>query len=137
MFDPFIQIQQDYSELETAYLISQLNGTALSVSKDNQDVDLVQVAFDSIRTIISYADAAIARCQTFTFGFGSTGLIAALNSYIDGIANTYSHALLNSVGSSKGDSNSDWGRFQLGLRMLGICSTLVQKFQEVDNNTRR
>ncbi|TPX44946.1 hypothetical protein SeLEV6574_g04188 [Synchytrium endobioticum] len=137
MYEPFLPVQQDYANRELASLLNQLKLTVSSLTTNNPDVQLVQSAFDCVRPLIVYTESAIARCQAFTFGFGSAGLLEALNAYIEKIAALYNTAILKNIGSNSSDANSEWNQFQVGLRVLGICCTLVLRFHEVDSNVRR
>ncbi|TPX34644.1 hypothetical protein SmJEL517_g02687 [Synchytrium microbalum] len=132
MFEPFLQIQQDYSIRESALLMSQLSATTSTFTK-SRDVEIVQPAFDAIRPLVSHIEAAITRCRAFTFGFGVKGLVDAVNSYIERIASVYTNAVLKYLGGA----DSEWGQFQVGLRVLGICCTLLQRLSELEPGIRR
>jgi hypothetical protein len=135
LYEPFLDLQMAYPSLERKYLAHQLRySPALSGPASRSSGDIARLLAEQSIAAISTAEEAINRCIAFTHGFGSKGLIDALNSFFEGFLDSQ-HDLLeradNGGSGKKGKdeldfdgldyTTEDWGSFQTGLHVLTTC----------------
>jgi hypothetical protein len=125
-----------YPSLERKYLAHQLRfSPSLSGPSSRSSGDIARLLSELSLAAVSTAEEAINRCIAFTHGFGSKGLIDALNTFFEGFLDSQ-HDLLekaDNAGSGKKAgrdeldldgldyTTEDWGSFQTGLHVLSTC----------------
>ncbi|KAJ3033828.1 hypothetical protein HDV00_005793 [Rhizophlyctis rosea] len=159
LFEPFLPFQLEYTSYELKYLCS-LAGSVLPGSKKYDHVETARMMADSVPKVFAYADAAVVRCRQFTLGYGLVGLVDCLNQYITHIVDKYI-ALLADIRSDTGSHDvevaggenddedddydlgkgmlgrQDWGHFQAGIRILGMCPVMRRRVVGLPGVLRR
>jgi hypothetical protein len=136
LYEPFLDLQMAYPSLERKYLAHQLRfSPSLSGPSSRSSGDIARLLSELSLAAVSTAEEAINRCIAFTHGFGSKGLIDALNTFFEGFLDSQ-HDLLekaDNAGSGKKAgrdeldldgldyTTEDWGSFQTGLHVLSTC----------------
>ncbi|ORY24129.1 Golgi complex component 7-domain-containing protein [Naematelia encephala] len=141
LYEPFLDFQASYANLERRYLSQQLkydpslNATSSSRGKD----DASRLLMERATAAFGLAEEAIKRCLAFTHGYGSPGLLDALNAFFSGFLESNQTFILDLAGRSAGlksgaadeldfegldYSTEDWGTFQLGLHILETCRSV-------------
>ncbi len=79
--EPFLEHQSDYWEVRTSLLDGVLQTSSLPAT--NRWADQRERAFrERAVDVLSAAEEAIARCQAFTSGYGSVGLVHAVDGFL-------------------------------------------------------
>ncbi|KAI9104586.1 oligomeric Golgi complex subunit 7 [Phlyctochytrium arcticum] len=149
VFEPFSSFQQAYDKHERNYLMF-TSASFFASSKRSDYMESTRVMADSVPRVFSLADSAVARCRIFTNGFGTALLVDSLNEYFAATFDRYIaivNQLRTDIGLDKSDltvsiapeddednefragegERQEWGNFQVGLRLLGLCSTVHAK----------
>jgi hypothetical protein len=148
LYEPFLDLQMSYSSLERKYLAHQLRFSPdLSGPSTRSSGDIARRLSELSAAAVSTAEEAIKRCTSFTHGYGSKGLVDALNTFFEGFLDAQ-HDLLEKAdndGSGKDAgrdeldldgldySTEDWGGFQTGLHVLTTCKDVrdrISTFEE-------
>ncbi|KAI8822483.1 oligomeric Golgi complex subunit 7 [Fimicolochytrium jonesii] len=155
VFEPFLAYQQRYGQLERNHLLAS-TATILRFGKGNS-LEATRLMNESVPKAITLAESAWARCRQFTSGFGHADLVEALDEHFVAIMRRYGtllHQLRGDVGLTgqstissedeepgefrSGDfGNQEWGRFQIGLKVLGLCSLFQKKLLTFERTLRR
>ncbi|TPX58703.1 hypothetical protein PhCBS80983_g02928 [Powellomyces hirtus] len=155
-FEMFLTFQQRYGQLERNYLLS-LASSMLALGRNADYMEITRVMGDSVSKVFGYGEAAVARCRQFTNAFGAADLVGALDEYftnVFGRYNTILQSLRGEVGLSstehKGSDEDDgyefgsgelgrqeWGNFQVGLKVLGLCTVLQKRLEGFDRFVAR
>ena len=133
LFQPFVDFQVDYETLERRLLDDILNEI---ISADRAwDSDRARTLRERSVDVFSAAEESVARCISFTQGYGAVGLLNALNDFFRSFIDMWT-AEISRVqrvsGSRQGPSTSasvgeledldytdeDWANFQLALHLL-------------------
>jgi hypothetical protein len=149
LYEPFLDLQMSYPSLERKYLAHQLRfNPSFNITSSRSIDNVARLLAERATAAISTAEEAITRCLSLTHGYGSKGLVDALNSFFEGFFDTQ-HDLLDraddGASSSKAGnkdeldfegldySTEDWGSFQTGLHVLTTCKDVrdrVRAFEE-------
>lgn len=149
LYEPFLDLQMAYPSLERKYLAHQLRFNPAFIGAFSRSTDnIARLLAERASIAISTAEEAITRCVSFTHGYGSKGLVDALNSFFEGFFDTL-HDLLEKAddgGSSKPTGNDeldfdgldysteDWGSFQTGLHVLTTCKEVRDRTSAFEEN---
>ena len=144
LFQPFLSFQIDYGTQESNLLEYSLRQIMTkNTSEKVQERRLKERAV----TVVSTAEESLSRCDAFTYGYGSTGLVQALDnffkSFIEGWADDIRLETRNADSRShdvaSGDELSDldytaqdWSDFQLLLHLLSstrVVFELISTFE--------
>ncbi|KAI0826992.1 Golgi complex component 7-domain-containing protein [Trametes gibbosa] len=141
LFEPFVDFQVDYAALETRYLQDALK--AALAADSHARVDHARLLRERAVDIFGVAEEAIARCMTFTHGYGALGLIRA----VDRLFSTFTDASKVEIlerrsgqsgqtltASASGEDLSDldytaedWADIQALLHFLEAVRTLLDR----------
>ncbi|TPX71472.1 hypothetical protein SpCBS45565_g01108 [Spizellomyces sp. 'palustris'] len=159
VFEPFVAFQQGYDKHERNYLLF-ASSTILALDKKTDYMELARVMTESVAKLFSFAEASVGRCRLFTTGFGAGGLVDALNDYFAAVFDRYGNLvqqLRGDVGLDRGAlqhtstelddddvynfgsgelGRQEWGNFQVGLRLLGLCSAINKRLMGFDRVLR-
>lgn len=144
LYEPFLDMQMAYPSLERKYLAHQLRfSPALSGPSTRSSADIARLLSERSVAAISIAEEAIGRCLAFTRGFGSKGLVDALNSFFEGFLDAQHDVLEKADNGGAGKkaasgadeldfegldySSEDWGSFQTGLHVLSTCKDVCDR----------
>ncbi|KAJ3145735.1 hypothetical protein HDU86_000829 [Geranomyces michiganensis] len=149
-FDAFLAYQQRYGQLERDYLV-RLANNLLTAERTSDYMEITRAMADSAPKLITYAEAAVMRCRVFTAGFGAAALVSAIDGFFTEAFARYEALLIQLRGEiglataereGAADSGSlvstdefgggelgrqEWGNFQVGLKVLGVCGTLRKR----------
>jgi hypothetical protein len=148
LYEPFLDLQMAYPSLERKYLAHQLRfSPSLSGPSSRSSGDIARLLSELSLAAVSIAEEAINRCIAFTHGFGSKGLIDALNTFFEGYLDAQ-HDLLekadNAVSGKKAGrdeldldgldyTTEDWGSFQTGLHVLTTCKDVRDRISAFED----
>jgi hypothetical protein len=137
-----------YTSLERKYLAHQLRfSPSLSGPASRSSGDIARLLSDLTVAAVSTAEEAVSRCTSFTHGFGSKGLVDALNTFFEGFLDAQ-HDLLEKAdidgpGKKAGKdeldfdgldyTTEDWGSFQTGLHVLTTCKDVLDRLSSFEN----
>ncbi|OCF33960.1 hypothetical protein I316_04306 [Kwoniella heveanensis BCC8398] len=122
LYEPFLDLQSTYATLERRYLEHLLrvdpslqpgSGATLSSSSGK---DLSRSLVEKTTVVLAKGEEAISRCLAFTKGYGSLGLISALEAFISTFfanSQTVLHDELRAQTQSKGSKNGSRERDDL------------------------
>ena len=142
LFEPFLDLQSSYSSLERRYLSYLLKHDALLNSSSGTRPE--KILSDRTVTVFDIADDAIARCMAFTHGYGATGLVDALDGFLESFLIGNQDSILDSAKRSSSNksnapdeldfegldySTEEWGTFQIGLHILEACRDVREKLE--------
>lgn len=136
-----------YPSLERKYLSHQLRyGPALGGPSTRSSADIARSLSERSLVAITTAEEAINRCLAFTHGYGSKGLVDALNSFFEGFLDSQ-HDMLEKADSGGGGKKTaadeldfegldytteDWGSFQTGLHVLSTCKDVRDRISSFE-----
>jgi predicted transcriptional regulator len=141
LFQPFVDLQVDYETLERRLLDDALNEI---ISADRMlESDRARILRERSVDVFSVAEESVGRCISFTHGYGTIGLVHALNgffrSFIDMWTADISHTRRGGdtkagpSAASIGDledldyTDEDWANFQLALHLLASARVLYER----------
>ncbi|EIM80082.1 uncharacterized protein STEHIDRAFT_126071 [Stereum hirsutum FP-91666 SS1] len=142
LFEPFLEYQTEYGNLEQQLLESSLQ--EVSKSRDvREDVssDRARALREQSVEVFSVAEEGLGRVTAFTHGYGILGLIRAVDQLVQNfIAQTRNVVSDPSASSSKTISSSasgdladldytldDWSNIQMWLHLLGAFRTILDR----------
>lgn len=153
LYEPFLDLQTAYPSLERRYLSHQLRFDPLLIGPSSRNADDVARQL-SERSLAAFnlAEAALARCTSFTHGYGAKGLVDGLNSFLEGFLDSQ-HDLLEKAGTASTKQSSaagrdeldfegldytteDWGSFQVGLHVLSACREIGDRLSAFESKLR-
>ncbi|KAJ3012538.1 hypothetical protein HKX48_006218 [Thoreauomyces humboldtii] len=158
-FDAFSGFQQRYGQLELNYLLF-LSSAQLKLGRNSDYAEITRLMSESVTKIWSFGEGATSRCRLFTTGFGTADLISTLDEYLVSVFTRYGALLLNlraGLGLARPEDDAmhpddpgnghdlgtrdlgrqEWGNFQVGLKVLGLCHALTQRLESFDRLVRR
>ncbi|WWD21870.1 hypothetical protein CI109_106358 [Kwoniella shandongensis] len=152
LYEPFLDLQSTYATLERRYLESVLRSDPALQSRASSGKDEARALLDRTTALFAKADEAIVRCHTFTHGYGSLGLLSALEAYVSTFLDNEQKAMLDMAKSQDGTGKSkerdeldfdgldysteDWGSFQMGLHILESCRDVAGKLEAFEKRLR-
>ncbi|KII83859.1 hypothetical protein PLICRDRAFT_47054 [Plicaturopsis crispa FD-325 SS-3] len=140
LFHPFLDFQVDYPALEL-HLLSDLLRDISSADSKGASVDRARLLREKSVDVFSAAEEALGRCTAFTHGYGSVGVVNAvdqllrmfLDEWTTGITAEHpsSSALADpSSGEDLSDldySQKDWSRIQSYLHLLAAARAFFDR----------
>ncbi|KAG6866714.1 hypothetical protein C0991_011373 [Blastosporella zonata] len=150
LFQPFLDFQNDYGSLERRLLESALHKI---ISNDDKvpDADRARLLRERAVDAIAAAEESLARCTAFTHGYGSVGLVLALDNFFQlfidvwtayvrqGTRNTTSQSQYLNSGDDLSDmdySSQDWSDFQLSLHLLSSARAVYDRISAFEAKLR-
>ncbi|KAI8807162.1 oligomeric Golgi complex subunit 7 [Cladochytrium replicatum] len=145
LYEPFVPFQQDYAHYEKQSLLVQLQTlTPVSLS---DPIDLTGSLAEEFPWVFSAAEGAIARCNNFTFGLASPGLLSTLSDFFLEVHSRYTNAIvtlrqllnLEEIGHEQSyDDHSlsadlAWTNFQPALKFLAIAAAMFQRLESFES----
>ncbi|KAJ3188881.1 hypothetical protein HDU85_004595 [Gaertneriomyces sp. JEL0708] len=149
IFEAFLPFQQSYGEWEERHLLAILPAS-LPNAAGHEPTDSAREMEDSVAKVFTAAEASLTRCKYLTLGFGVSDLLVALRTYLARAMNGYQQYLeevytsitaqrqKNADGHATyrasndvdfGMETQEWNDFQVGLKLLGVCSTVERKLE--------
>ncbi|KAJ3175889.1 hypothetical protein HDU87_005719 [Geranomyces variabilis] len=161
-FDAFLAYQQRYGQLEQDHLVFLANNL-LAAERTSDYMEITRAMADSAPKLTTCAEAALLRCRVFTAGFGTAELVSALDEFFTAAFARYDALLLRlrgeiglatteqeraaDFGSSTLVSTDEfgggelgrqeWGNFQVGLKVLGVCGALRKRLDTFEQAASR
>ena len=152
LFQPFLDFQTDYAALERRYLDHSLLETISSDTRDKiQASDRPRLFRERAVDVFGIAENSMARCKTFTYGYGAVGLIQALDgffqSFIDMWTVDLQTASSNQSSVSRGSVSDnelsdldytaqDWSNIQLSLHFLSSARVVSDRLANFETKLR-
>ncbi|KAF8650410.1 hypothetical protein AX16_005217 [Volvariella volvacea WC 439] len=138
LFQPFLDFQTDYESLERRILDA---GARALVVNDVGKTDPARLLKERAVDIFVIAEESMSRCQAFTYGYGSVGLVKALDKFlqsfirgwIDIIQPGSSFAPTSRSTASDGElvdmdyTVQDWSRFQTTVHVLASARVVFER----------
>lgn len=150
VFEPFISFHNDYGKLEKEYLLSLLRRD-VKIRNSGPAINVARTLADNVGLIYGMAEAALSRCLSFTHGYGTVGLLDALNalfesfiadceSFLDGLReDTLAQEPQTPLDDDDFDfddpQQEDWANFQVGLRLLRLCWGMMDRLKPFETRT--
>lgn len=152
LFQPFIDYQVDYASLERHFLEQSLCEIITSDNRERvQLIDRSRLFRERAVDIFGVAEGSMARCEAFTHGYGSFGLVQALDGFFQSFIDMWtadvqtesqnpSSIIKGSV--SDGDlsdldyTEQDWSDIQLSLHLLASARTVVDRMTSFETKVR-
>ncbi|WWD08196.1 hypothetical protein V865_006307 [Kwoniella europaea PYCC6329] len=162
LYEPFLDLQSTYATLERRYLEHiirtdpSLSSSGASSSRSSGK-DIAKTLIDRVNVLFTRSEESTTRCKEFTHGYGSLGLLSALEAGLSTFLSDQQKSMIEQLrlssggnqksrngGGSKDDldfefegldsySTEDWSSFQLGLHILESCkeiSTKLNRFED-------
>ena len=152
LFQPFLDYQVDYASLERRFLEQSLGEIITSDNRDRvQAIDRPRLFRERAVDIFGVAEGSMARCEAFTHGYGSFGLVQALDGFFQSFIDmwtanvqTESQNLSSLIKSSVSDGDlsdldytaQDWSDIQLSLHLLASARTVVDRMATFETKVR-
>ncbi|KAG2015445.1 hypothetical protein CC2G_008718 [Coprinopsis cinerea AmutBmut pab1-1] len=151
LFQPFLDLQVDYSSLERRFLDHSLLEIISSDTRDNiQDLERARLFRERAVDIVGIAEGSMVRCKSFTHGYGSAGLVQALDGFFASFVDSWTAELGSQPSSSQNYAPSsseldladldysakDWSAIQLMLHMLGSARTVSDRVTTFETKLR-
>jgi hypothetical protein len=152
LFQPFLDYQVDYASLERRFLEQSLYEIITSDNRERvQVIDRSRLFRERAVDIFGVAEGSMARCEAFTHGYGSFGLVQALDGFFQSFIDMWtadvqteyqnpSSLIKSSV--SDGDLSDldytvqDWSDIQLSLHLLASARTVVDRMTTFETKVR-
>ncbi|EKC98105.1 hypothetical protein A1Q2_07651 [Trichosporon asahii var. asahii CBS 8904] len=145
IYEPFLDLQSSYPALEKRYLRHLLKHDPALTRPANRD-NPARTLNERAAVVFGFAEDAIGRCVAFTHGYGTRGLIDALNDLVRAFLENNGDILdsakrvSNGTGDGKDDlglegldySTEDWGAFQVALHVLEACRGIRDKLSQFE-----
>ncbi|KAF8813790.1 hypothetical protein BYT27DRAFT_7206569 [Phlegmacium glaucopus] len=152
LFQPFLDYQVDYASLERRFLEQSLCEVITSDNRERvQAIDRPRLFRERAVDIFGIAEGSMARCEAFTHGYGSFGLVQALDGFFQSFINmwtadvqTESQNPSSLIKSSVSDGDlsdldytaQDWSDIQLSLHLLASARTIVDRMVAFETKVR-
>lgn len=152
LFQPFLDFQTDYGSLERRFLDHSLLNI---ISRDTRDKvassDRPRLFRERAVDIFGLAENSMGRCKSFTCGYGSVGLLQALDGFFQSFVdmwtadiqtNSFNQGSLtkNSVSDSELSdldyTPQDWSTIQLSLHLLSSAKTVSDRLAIFETKLR-
>ncbi|KAG6920297.1 hypothetical protein DXG01_005066 [Tephrocybe rancida] len=150
LFQPFLDFQNEYGLLERRLLESSLHKI---ISNDDRvpDTDRARLLRERAVDVIAVAEESLARCTAFTHGYGSVGLVLALDNFLQSFIDVWTadvrmetrKTATQSQHPSSGDdlsdmdySSQDWADFQLSLHLLSSARAVYERISTFEGKLR-
>jgi hypothetical protein len=151
LFEPFLDWQAEYYELESRYLDTYSQSVRLKAS-DGSGVS--RELWDACLAHFAMAEEALRRCVALTHGYGAVGFVEAVDGVFSRFLSDARDTLISSSHRKIMDANgrllseeevdlegldytaSDWATFELGLKMLQTCRSLSERIPVFEHKVR-
>lgn len=143
LFQPFLNFQTDYGSLERRFLDHSLLEIISNDTRDNVSLsDRPRLFRERAVDIFAIAEGGMTRCKSFTYGYGSVGLLQALDGFFQSFIDSwtadiqtelYNSASLAKVSASDNELSDldytaqDWSSIQLSLHLLASARTVSDR----------
>jgi hypothetical protein len=160
LFEPFLDWQAEYAELESRYL--ETYSHALRVLPSTASADGSRELWEACSVHFSMSEEALGRCIALTHGYGAVGFVEAVDSVFSRFLSNARETLIDArahksggdghnksaaaaAAAAEGDevdlegldySSDDWATFQLGLKMLQACRSLSERLWAFEGKVR-
>ena len=152
LFQPFLDYQIDYASLERRFLEQSLCDIIANDNRERvQAIDRPRLFRERAVDIFGVAEGSMARCEGFTHGYGSFGLVQALDGFFQSFIDvwtadvqTESQTPSSLIQSSVSDGDlsdldytaQDWSDIQLSLHLLASARTVVDRMATFETKVR-
>ena len=152
LFQPFLDYQVDYTSLERRFLEQSL---CEIITNDNRErvqvIDRPRLFRERAVDIFGVAEGSMVRCEAFTHGYGSFGLLQALDGFFQAFIDmwtadvqTESQNPSSLIKSSISDGDlsdldytaQDWSDIQLSLHLLASARAVVDRMTTFETKVR-
>ncbi|KAF8070629.1 Golgi complex component 7-domain-containing protein [Lyophyllum atratum] len=152
LFQPFLDFQIDYGSLERRLLEHALHNIISSDTNDKiPDADRARLFRERAVDVITIAEESLTRYTAFTHGYGSVGLVLALDNFFrsfidiwtaDVRLETRTSSSQSQIPTSDDDlsdmdySTQDWSDFQLSLHLLSSARAVYERISSFEAKLR-
>ncbi|KAF8348330.1 oligomeric Golgi complex subunit 7 [Amanita rubescens] len=151
VFQPFIEFQVDYGILERSFLENALREFVNDDDKDQTSNDYARLLRERAVDVFGVAEGSLSRCDAFTHGFGSVGLVQALDSTFESfiqtwtanvqtaiiVATPFTPSLIAQDDLSDMDYTAqDWSTFQTLIRLLASGQAYEERLSIFESKLR-
>ncbi|KAF5380598.1 hypothetical protein D9615_004582 [Tricholomella constricta] len=152
LFQPFLDFQIDYGSLERRLLDQALHKIISSDTSDRiPDADRARLLRERAVDVITVAEESLTRCTAFTHGYGSVGLVQALDNFFQSFIdiwtadvrletrNSTSQSQISTSDDDLSDmdySAQDWSDFQLSLHLLSSARAVYERISSFEAKLR-
>ncbi|KAM6502023.1 Golgi complex component 7 (COG7) domain containing protein [Amanita muscaria] len=152
VFQPFTEFQNDYGTLEHCFLERSIQEAFKDDSKDqSQSTDFARLLRERAVDVFGIAEGSLNRCNALTYGYGSLGLVKALDSAFESFMNTWTmnvqtaivvSAPLALTSISQSDLSDmdyapqDWSTIQTLIRLLGSAHAYEERLSNFETKLR-
>lgn len=153
LFQPFLPFQVDYGSLEKRFLQDALQ-RLLVVGQHNSQapkMDQSRLLREKMVDAVQVADACLTRSGSLTYGYGSVGLVQALDFFFSSFMASWTKqvelepatVLTGTVGSSSGQdlldldyTARDWADFQHSVHLLESSRAVLERLSAFEGRLR-
>ncbi|KAH7924441.1 hypothetical protein BV22DRAFT_1035118 [Leucogyrophana mollusca] len=150
LFQPFLDFQVDYGSLERRLLDDELVQIASS-DTSMTEADRARLLRERAVDVFSAAEESLLRCMAFTYGYGSVGLVQALDHFLQTFVDNWTSSVMTSrvnPSSSAATSESeeelsdldysaeDWSDMQLSLHLLTSARAVLDRLAVFETKLR-
>ena len=151
VFQPFVEFQVDYSILEHSFLEHSLREFISDDSKDQASNDYARLLRERAVDVFGVTEGSLGRCSAFTHGFGSVGLVQALDNTFESFVQTWTvnvqTAIIVSAPlaptlipqddlSDMDYTAQDWSTFQTLIRLLAAGQAYEERLSVFESKLR-
>jgi hypothetical protein len=150
LFKPFLDFQVDYGTLERRLLEHALREVVDHTPKE-KDADRARLLRERAIDVFAAAEESLSRCTLFTHGYGSVGLVQALDSFFQSFIDIWTAdvSLATSQSTSHPQSSisdddlfdmdysaQDWSDFQHSLHLLSSARAVYERISVFEAKLR-
>ena len=150
VFQPFIEFQIDYGILERCFLEHSLRELA-NGSADQTNNDYARLLRERAVDVFGIAEGSLSRCSAFTHGYGSVGLVQALDSTFESFIHSWTtnvqtaiivaaslapSSILQDDLSDMDYTTQDWSTFQILIRLLASGHAYEERLSNFETKLR-
>ena len=147
VFQPFIEFQVDYGILERSFLENALRDD----DKDQTSNDYARLLRERAVDVFGVAEGSLSRCDAFTHGFGSVGLVQALDGTFESFIQTWTANVQTAIIvatplapsliaqddlSDMDYTAQDWSTFQTLIRLLASGQAYEERLSIFESKLR-
>ncbi|PFH53813.1 hypothetical protein AMATHDRAFT_45270 [Amanita thiersii Skay4041] len=151
LFQPFLEFQVEYGTLERRFLANSLKKLLNSEKDPIFNVDCARLLREQAIDVFSIAEGSLSRCGAFTYGYGSIGLVQALDSLLNSFLDDWTmHVQTGKVFTSSSAPSSisqedfldleytvhDWSSFQTLIHLLASGHAFYERFCQFEAKLR-
>jgi conserved oligomeric Golgi complex subunit 7 len=150
LFQPFLDFQVDYASLERRLLDSALNEIVSAGNKSAAtETDRARLLKERSVDVFRVAESSLGRCMTFTRGYGSVGLVKALDHFLKSFVDIWTADITSAqstafIGRGASDSDlsdldytaQDWSDIQMSLHLLASARAVLDRLVMFETKLR-